>query len=127
MIYCLDTNICIEVIGRDPAIVARLAGIDAGAAIISVIVFAELQQGLTRPGIDRDEATAVLERFIRAVPVVAFDDTAARLLGRLPIKRNRCNRLIAAHALVLGATLVTHNRRDFLDVPGLGLALEDWP
>jgi tRNA(fMet)-specific endonuclease VapC len=127
VIYCLDTNICIEAIGRDPAIVARLAGIDAGAAIISAIVFAELQQGLTRPGIDRDEATVVLERFIRAVPVVAFHDTAARLLSRLPIKCNRYNRLTAVHALALGATLVTHNRRDFPDVPGPGLALEDWP
>jgi len=32
--------------------------------------------------------------------------------------------LLAGHAIALGATLVSHNTREFMRVPGL--AIEDW-
>ena len=42
----------------------------------------------------------------------------------IPFKRNRFDRLIAAHALSLGLTLVTNNEADFSDISGLGI--ENW-
>ena len=39
-------------------------------------------------------------------------------------RRGKLDRLIAAHALALDATLVTSNERDYADVPDL--KLEDW-
>ncbi|PMZ78725.1 VapC toxin family PIN domain ribonuclease, partial [Pseudomonas sp. FW306-2-11AD] len=49
---------------------------------------------------------------------------AAREYARLPFKRARFDRLLAAHALSLGATIVTNNEADFADVPGL--RVENW-
>jgi tRNA(fMet)-specific endonuclease VapC len=53
-----------------------------------------------------------------------FDADAARRFPAARKARGKFDRLIAAHALALGATLVTHNVRDFRDVPGL--RIEDW-
>jgi len=61
---------------------------------------------------------------VAAVPLVPFDEPAARLYATLPFSRGRFDRLLAAHALSLGATIVTNNGADFADVPGL--VIEDW-
>lgn len=66
----------------------------------------------------------VLEAFLAAVPVVPFDEAAARRYAELPFKRARFDRLLAAHALSIGATIVTNNEADFADVPDL--KLENW-
>lgn len=70
------------------------------------------------------EEKARLDRFIKLFPVVAFDEAAARTYALVPFRRGRLDRLIAAHALTIGATLITNNVRDFSDVPNL--KLEDW-
>ena len=57
-------------------------------------------------------------------PVVPFDEAAARAFPSVPFRRAKFDRLIAAHALAMGATLVTANPKDFKDVPGL--SVEDW-
>ena len=49
---------------------------------------------------------------------------AAREYARLPFKRARFDRLLAAHALSLGVTIITNNESDFADVPGL--TVENW-
>ncbi|HSX54046.1 MAG TPA: PIN domain-containing protein [Sphingomonas sp.] len=53
-----------------------------------------------------------------------FDTAAAQRFPAARKARGKFDRLIAAHALALGAALVTHNVRDFRDVPGL--RIEDW-
>lgn len=58
------------------------------------------------------------------IPILSFDDAAAREYARLPFKRARFDRLLAAHALSLRATIVTNNEADFADVPGL--RVENW-
>jgi len=65
--------------------------------------------------------------FYRIVSVVDFDERAAAIVDDLRQRRIRINTLdlrIAAIALAAGATLVTRNRRDFEQVPGL--VIEDW-
>ena len=52
------------------------------------------------------------------------DEAAAREYAKLPFKRARFDRLLAAHALSIGATVVTNNEADFADVPGL--KIENW-
>jgi tRNA(fMet)-specific endonuclease VapC len=71
-----------------------------------------------------EEKRALLDRFLAAFPVAAFDEKAARAYARVPFRRGKLDRLIAAHALALDATLVTNNVRDFSDV--LGLKLQNW-
>jgi tRNA(fMet)-specific endonuclease VapC len=55
---------------------------------------------------------------------VPFDEAAARTYARLPFKRARFDRLLAAHALSIGATVITNNEIDFADVPRL--MVENW-
>lgn len=65
-----------------------------------------------------------LEAFMDEVAVLDFDLAAARAYAGLPFKRASYDRLIAAHALSLGLTVVTDNTKDFADVPGL--VVENW-
>ena len=71
----------------------------------------------------------LLDRLLLAIPVVAFDDAAATVYGRILrvtgySRRKVVDRMIAATAIVNDATLVTMNGADFADVPGL--KLEAW-
>ncbi|MEO9129659.1 MAG: PIN domain-containing protein, partial [Sphingomonas sp.] len=66
----------------------------------------------------------VLEAFVGEIPILDFDEAAARAYATLPFRRGRFDRLLAAHALSLGAVLVTNNERDFADIPGL--VVENW-
>lgn len=99
----------------------RLASCDAGDVSISAISFAEVALGTWN---GKPPSEDILDAFVRAVPIVEFDEVAARAYARLPFKRARFDRLLAAHALSLGAVVVTNNEADFADVPGL--RVENW-
>jgi tRNA(fMet)-specific endonuclease VapC len=120
--YLLDTNSCIYLLARArPALEAKVSRCEPGTVGLSAIVCAELLLGFV--GADEDKQ-AMLHRFLDLFPVLPFDREAAQAYARVPFKRGKLDRLIAAHALALGSTLVTNNVRDFSDVPGLGL--ENW-
>nr|WP_310522348.1 type II toxin-antitoxin system VapC family toxin [Polymorphobacter sp.] len=120
--YLLDTNICIFILDAAiPQLRHRIEQMDEGALATSTIVLAELLLGTD---IDSPAATQRLQSLLAVVPALPFDDTAARAYARLPFRRGRFDRLIAAHALSLGLAVVTANIRDFADVPGL--QVEDW-
>lgn len=99
----------------------RIAECAPGEICISVISFAEIALGsqLAKP-----PPPGLLDAFVAAIPLLPFDEAAARAYARLPFKRARFDRLIAAHALSLDATVVTNNEADFADVPGL--KVENW-
>lgn len=99
----------------------RLTARAPGDVAISVISFAEVALG-TENG--KPPAPEVLEAFVAAIPLLPFDEAAAREYARLPFKRARFDRLLAAHALSIGATIITNNESDFADVPGL--SVENW-
>jgi tRNA(fMet)-specific endonuclease VapC len=120
--YMLDANICIRMMRNpDGRVARRVRGQAEGAVAMSAIVCAEVVRGATRAG---SEALATLQVLLAAVPVLAFDAAAARVFPRAAKARGGFDRLIAAHALSLDATLITCNTRDFRDVPGL--RIEDW-
>ena len=120
--YLLDTNICIFILDAAlPQLRARLEQVEAGGLATSTIVLAELLRGAN---LDATEPRARLDALLTVVPALPFDDAAARAYARLPFRRARYDRLIAAHALSRGLTVVTANARDFADVPGL--KVEDW-
>ena len=103
------------------SLTARMRSYAPGEIAISTISFAEIAYG-TEAG--KPPPPEILEAFIAAIPLVAFDEAAARAYARLPFKRARFDRLLAAHALSIGATVVTNNEADFADVPGL--KVENW-
>lgn len=120
--YLLDSNICIYVL-RDAGgrAAQRLVTCEPGRAVASAITYAEIMRGLERHGI---EAVAAFDRFFDRVPILPFDRHAASAYAEIPFQRGRFDRLIGAHALATGLTLVTNSEADFADIPGL--TIENW-
>ncbi len=122
MKYLLDSNIVIRaVLGVGDALRAHLGTCDEGDIVTSSVVYAEVAYGSVR---GRAPAFDKLEKFVRHVPVLDFDYKAARAYATLPFRRASYDRLIAAHALSHGLTVVTDNVVDFVDIPDLNV--ENW-
>lgn len=120
--FLLDTDCSIyAMLGTHPRLRERLAKCGPGEVAISAITFAEIVMGenLGYPP-DRE----AIEDFISVVPILPFDEAAGRAYANLPSRRASFDRLIAAHALAIDATVVTNNEADFADVPGL--KIENW-
>lgn len=126
----LDTNICVCLIKHQPSqVLHRLEALHQGEAVMSVVTLAELRAGLEMQTANRIRDEQVLSLLIRGIPVLPFDEAAAASYGVLRAavrERNRdaLDRLIAAHAVSVGATLITNNEADFKDYPGL--VVENW-
>ena len=119
--FMLDTNLCIYLLsGHSPYLTGRVGNQPSGSVAISAITLGELMVG----GGSETAASPELASMIDELPVLPFDDAAAKTYGRLPFRRGSFDRLIAAHALSLDLTLVTNNERDFSDVRGL--RVENW-
>ena len=128
--YMLDTNICIYLMKRQPPEVEeRFAQCFVGDVVISAITMAELEHGVVASGPLQRRNRAALDAFVEEIPVAPFDAEAARAYGPArhatrERKRDALDKLIAAHALALGVTLVTNNEADFAAYPGL--KIENW-
>jgi tRNA(fMet)-specific endonuclease VapC len=125
MRYMLDTNICIYVIKRKPARVleALLRHEQAGVGV-SIVTVCELAYGAARSASSRNQAA--LQQFLEPLEVADLDRAAAAAYAALRAQLEAAGKpigpldtLIAAHALSLGATLVSNNTREFERVPGL--------
>lgn len=133
MIFLLDTHILIYLIkNQPPAIAQRVNALPEDARLcMSFITWAELLKGAER-SVRKPEVVRRLEAMARQVAVLypagpAICQHYAQQATRLkdagtPIGAN--DLWIACHALAEGATLVTHNTREFQRVQGL--SLEDW-
>ncbi len=120
--YLIDANCVIFALSdASSPVTRRIAHSAPGSLAISAITFAEVALGTLR---GRPPPPEALDALLAVVPLVAFDDPAARCYATLPFRRGRFDRLLAAHALSLGAAIVTNNLADFSDVPGL--VVEDW-
>lgn len=106
---------------RYEALGRRLSQCEPGEVGISAISFAEVALGSSN---GKPPPRDVLAAFIQAIPLLPFDEAAARTYAQLPVRRARFDRLLAAHALSIGATIITNNEGDFSDVPGL--TVENW-
>jgi tRNA(fMet)-specific endonuclease VapC len=128
--YLLDTNICVYAIRHRPEqVYRRLSGSAGELVAVSVITAFELEIGALRAqGRGYSEAVRkVLEEF----SVMPLEDSARDAYGGLRTSLERQGErigahdmLIAAHALALGATLVTNNEKEFRRVKGL--RIENW-
>ena len=125
MRYLLDTNTCIYIINRrPPQVFAHFEGLRYGEVGVSSITGAELAFGVAKSGSARNRQA--LEKFLAPLELLPFDADAMHAYGPLRAELQRrgqpigaLDMLIAAHALALGATLVTNNLDEFRRVPGL--------
>lgn len=136
MDYLLDTDTCIYLLtGNQPGyqrnILARLDALPRNERPrISTIVLSELRYGVRKSRWRKANQT-LLEKFLLDFDVQDYGADATVLYGELRAdleKRGQpigpLDMLIAAQALSLDATLVTHNTREFARVKGL--RVEDW-
>jgi tRNA(fMet)-specific endonuclease VapC len=120
--YLIDADSAIlGMSGEFEGMRARFTSCEPGEIAMSVISYAEVAYGSYA---GKPPSPDVLEAFIAVIPLLAFDEAAARAYTRLPFKRARFDRLLAAHALSIDAVVVTNNEADFADVPGL--KVENW-
>jgi tRNA(fMet)-specific endonuclease VapC len=122
MRFMLDSNVVVAVaLAAGEAIRRRMAEYAEDDFVMSSVTYAEVLHGTRR---DKPPPLSELEALIEEVPVLPFDQAAARAYSAIPFKRASYDRLIAAHALSLGLTVITHNEKHFADVPGL--KVENW-
>jgi tRNA(fMet)-specific endonuclease VapC len=126
----LDTNIASVAIRGHRAVDEQLRALPAGAWCISAVTRAELRFGVARRP-HAGELAQLVNAFLLVAPSVAWDSGAADAHGRLRAQLEASGKrigdfdeMIAAHALALGAVLVTDNTRHFRRVRGL--ELENW-
>lgn len=128
MAYLVDTNIVIHARDGTQAVLDKFAEHD-GAIVMSALSLAELQRGFSKSdsfsALRRERLRILLPR----IPVIAFDAAAAETYGLIIaqsgwVKGRDYDRMIAAHAIVTGSTLVTDNESDFSNIAGL--SLENW-
>lgn len=127
--YLLDTNIVIHASLGAPAVLDRLAAHVIDEIAMSALTYSELLVGPTDPSVKDAHRLEQIALLAKNIDVLPFDRAAAEAYGdvirQLAFNRRRAlDRMIAAHALSLGYTLVTNNAADFADVPGL--AVENW-
>ena len=127
--YMLDTNMCIYLMKHQPKEVAqRFAQCHVGDVVMSVVTYAELSFGVAASANPKRER-ANLATLVDDIQVASFDVAAGDAYGPIRLatrdsKKDHLDKLIAAHAIALGATLVTNNTKDFARYPGL--AIENW-
>jgi tRNA(fMet)-specific endonuclease VapC len=131
MKYMLDTDTCIELIRqRVPHLFEKVISFQAGEIGLSSITVAELHYGVERSR-HRDQNRTALVQFLLPFDIADFDPTAAQVYGSIRYELESkgmpigsLDTLIAAHALALQVTLVTHNLNEFQRVHGLNV--ENW-
>ncbi len=131
--YMLDTNILIFTM-RHPytSCAQRLVSHLGNDLCISVVTYAELEYGILNSRKPAENRKAV-EKVLAGISVLDFDISAASHFGDILASLKRCrkekqnqdrDKMIAAHARSIDATLVTDNLKDFQDIENL--RLENW-
>jgi len=131
MKYMLDTNICIGLIRQKPQkLIQRLTRCEPGEVGVSSITIAELTFGANKSN-QVEQNLFALEQFLLPIEIADFDQQASAAYGVIRAYLERegkiigsMDMLIGAHALSLGAIVVTNNVDEFQRIPKL--KVEDW-
>lgn len=131
MKYMLDTNICIGLIRqKSQKLIRRITRCEPGEVGVSSITIAELAFGANKSN-QIEQNLSALEQFLLPIEIADFDQQASAVYGALRAYLERegkvigaMDMLIGAHALSLGAILVTNNVDEFQRIPKL--KVEDW-
>lgn len=129
--YLLDTNICIYTMKHHPpAVQERLLAIPPDEVAISAIVLAELRHSIAKSQ-QQERNEGALADFLHFCQVLDWPEAASKAYADIRATLESQGQiigandlLIAAHALYLGATLVTNNLKEFERIPNLHL--ENW-
>jgi tRNA(fMet)-specific endonuclease VapC len=130
--YLLDTNIASYIIkGNIPAVRRRLVRVPMALVAISTVTEGELRYGVARrQGQGATHLQRIVEEFLLRVTILPWDSEAAQQYGHLRAGLESAGQpmgnldlMVGAHALALGAILVT-NDQAFTRIKKL--KIEDW-
>jgi tRNA(fMet)-specific endonuclease VapC len=128
--YMLDTNIVSDMV-RDPQgrVYSKVVELDGEALCVSIITVAELRYGCAKKG--SPKLLAQVEAILGGLEVLPLEVPADTEYGGLRAELEAEGKtigpndlLIGAHALTVGATLVTDNEKEFRRIRGL--EVENW-
>ena len=130
MRYLLDTNACIAVMRKHPAVVQRLSAQQPKDCAVSTVTSFALYTGVEKcvaPATER----AKVDLLLATVRVLPFDSTAAQEAARIrAVLESQGNPigpydvLLAGVAVANGLKMVSANVGEFQRVPGL--SVENW-
>lgn len=129
MIWLLDSDICSAHIRGEQAVMQQVRA-SVGQVAVSTITEGELLTWCLRRSAPQHRLRAV-ENFLADVSILPVDNSVSRRFAQLHAllldtgRRTQVPDLfVAATAVEHGLTMVTHNTRHFVNIPGI--ALEDW-
>lgn len=129
MKFLLDTNIVSDALRGQGRVGERLLDHRPSEIGVSAITVAELRFGAYKRG--SRKLHQLIDTFLAPVVEVPFDSRAADRYGEIAVELQRqgqqiemADAMIAAHAIAIGVTLVTHDVRHLGRVQGL--KIEDW-
>jgi len=128
--YLLDTNIASYVIkGNVPAVRRRIVQVPMARLAISAVTEGELRYGVARRP-DAARLRTIVDEFLLRMTILPWDSEAAQHYGQIRAALERqgqamgnLDTMIAAHALAMGAVLVT-NDQAFTRIEAL--KVENW-
>jgi tRNA(fMet)-specific endonuclease VapC len=135
-----DTDILTEILAGNPAYAERIGKIPLAEQTVPIIAVEEIIRGrlniirqaeASKARVTIDQAYRLFEETLadlRETHVLSFTPAAEHLVKewrRKKIKGSTHDLRIAASCVVISATLVTRNRRDFKNVPGLSVEFWD--
>jgi len=131
--YLFDTDVISSLMKGDApqALTKRLEAASGDSQAISAVTVFEVYFGAHK-SVDPKRFIMLFETAVLPiVEIIAFDDNAARIAGKLRSERERVGKpiapgdlQIAATALASGRILITNNTRHFANIPGLDI--ENW-
>jgi len=131
--YVLDTNTLSFAMAGDVSVREKLLSQARTDVLLPQPVIAEIEYGLARLPESRkkDRLSERLQVFLEEIERVPWDDNVSRAFGQIKaglesrgIRIEDFDVAIAAHALALGATLVTDNLDHMQRISGL--QVENW-
>ncbi len=129
MLRLIDTSVVIALGEQQRTVMARFATLQS-LPVLSVLTLVELEGGLAlRSGEEALQRRRLLREIKETTQILEFGEVEAVRYGEIVqtvgFSRPRIiDRMIAAQAIVAGASLATLNPRDFRDISGL--SVEDW-
>ncbi|MCS7300207.1 MAG: type II toxin-antitoxin system VapC family toxin [Fimbriimonadales bacterium] len=129
--YLLDTDIAIETLRKNPAVLARLSQAEARQELIAIhaLTFYETLRGLVQ--IQAQRQLREFELLCDEITILQTSrsalETAARLYAELAARGQligNADILIGAAAVSSNLIVVTHNLKHFSRIPSL--VVEDW-
>jgi tRNA(fMet)-specific endonuclease VapC len=135
-----DTDILTEILSGNPAYAERIATVPVPEQAVSIVTVEEIVRGRLnvirqaeagKGRIALEQAYRLFEATLgdlREVRILSYTEPAETLLKawrKQRLKGSTHDLRIAASCIATSATLITRNRRDFQDIPGLSVEFWD--